>query len=99
MRSWPTASGSSPQYHDPSPGAMTQVALAPCSPFSVTPELMRDSAALAREHGVRLHTHLCETLDEERFTLQNLRPAPGGLHGNAGLGRRRCLVCPRRPRQ
>jgi cytosine/adenosine deaminase-related metal-dependent hydrolase len=63
-------------YHDPNPGAMTQVALAPCSPFSVTPELMRDSAALARERGVRLHTHLCETLDEERFTLQTygLRP-------------------------
>lgn len=64
------------EYHDPNPGAMTQVALAPCSPFSVTPELMRDSAALARARGVRLHTHLCETLDEERFTLQTrgLRP-------------------------
>jgi 8-oxoguanine deaminase len=63
-------------YHDPDPGAMTQVALAPCSPFSVTPELMRDSAVLARERGVRLHTHLCETLDEERFTLKThgLRP-------------------------
>ena len=64
------------RYHDPKPGAMTQVALAPCSPFSVSPELMRDSAALARGRGVRLHTHLCETLDEERFTLQThgLRP-------------------------
>ncbi|MDQ3227796.1 MAG: 8-oxoguanine deaminase [Chloroflexota bacterium] len=63
-------------YHDPEPGAMTQVALAPCSPFTVTPELMRDTASLARERGVRLHTHLCETLDEERFTLQTygLRP-------------------------
>ena len=63
-------------YHDPNPGAMTQVALAPSSPFSVTPELMRDSAAMARECGVRLHTHLCETLDEERYTLQThgLRP-------------------------
>ena len=57
-------------YHDPRPGAMLQVALAPCSPFSVTAELMRDSAAMARRHGVRLHTHLCETLDEERFTLE-----------------------------
>ncbi|MBA3450059.1 MAG: 8-oxoguanine deaminase [Chloroflexia bacterium] len=64
------------EYHDPSPGAMTQIALAPCSPFTVTPELMRASASLARERGVRLHTHLCETLDEERFTLttHGLRP-------------------------
>lgn len=63
-------------YHDPNPGAMTQVALAPCSPFSVTPELMRDSATLARQRGVRLHTHLCETQDEERYTLatQGMRP-------------------------
>jgi cytosine/adenosine deaminase-related metal-dependent hydrolase len=63
-------------YHDPNPGAMTQIALAPCSPFSVTEELMRDSAALARRRGVRLHTHLCETLDEERYTLRThgLRP-------------------------
>ena len=64
------------RYHDAAPGAMVQIVLAPCSPFSVTPQLMRDSAALAREYGVRLHTHLCETLDEERFTLQThgLRP-------------------------
>ena len=63
-------------YHDPNPGAMTQIALAPCSPFSVTTSLLRDSAALARQYKVRLHTHLCETLDEERYTLQNfgLRP-------------------------
>jgi cytosine/adenosine deaminase-related metal-dependent hydrolase len=63
-------------YHDSNPGAMTQVALAPCSPFSVTPELMKESATLARAQGVRLHTHLCETLDEERFTLETfgLRP-------------------------
>ena len=56
-------------FHDPRPGAMQQIVLAPCSPFSVTEGLMRESAALARRHGVRLHTHLCETLDEERFTL------------------------------
>ncbi|GAC1465050.1 MAG: 8-oxoguanine deaminase [Ktedonobacteraceae bacterium] len=64
------------QYHDPKPGSMLQVVLAPCSPFSVTPNLMCESARLAREHGVRLHTHLCETLDEERYTLQHnqLRP-------------------------
>ncbi len=55
------------RWHDPSPGAMVRIALAPCSPFSVTPELMRDTAALAREHGVLLHTHLAETTDEEEF--------------------------------
>ena len=63
-------------YHDPNPGAMTQIVLAPCSPFSVTPELMKDTAALARERGVRLHTHLCETLDEERFTLSTHQMRP-----------------------
>ncbi len=64
------------RYHDPSPGAMHRVALAPCSPFSVSAELLRESAVLARERGVRLHTHLCETKDEERFTLskQGMRP-------------------------
>ena len=54
-------------YHDPSPGSMVQVVVAPCSPFSVTPELMSESAALARATGTRLHTHLAETLDEEAF--------------------------------
>jgi 8-oxoguanine deaminase len=54
-------------YHDPLPGAFTQIVLAPCSPFSVTPNLMRQSAALAREYGVQLHTHLAETQDEEIF--------------------------------
>jgi cytosine/adenosine deaminase-related metal-dependent hydrolase len=55
------------EYHDPKPGAMTRVALAPCAPFSVSQDLMRRTAALAREHGVRLHTHLAETLDEEHY--------------------------------
>ena len=58
------------EYHDPRPGAMTRVALAPCSPFSVTDGLMRRTADLAREHGVRLHTHLAETLDEDAYCLQ-----------------------------
>lgn len=52
------------RLHDPRPGAMLQIALAPCSPFSVTTRLMRESAALAARHGVRLHTHLAETADE-----------------------------------
>jgi cytosine/adenosine deaminase-related metal-dependent hydrolase len=63
-------------FHDSGRGAMRQVALAPCSPFSVTPELMRQSARLGREMGVRLHTHLAETRDEEQFCIDNfgLRP-------------------------
>jgi cytosine/adenosine deaminase-related metal-dependent hydrolase len=55
------------RWHDPSFGSMLRIAVAPCSPFSVTAELMRDSAALARRAGVRLHTHLAETADEEEF--------------------------------
>lgn len=57
------------RYHDPSPGAMTQIALAPCSPFTVTTSLMRRTAELAARTGVRLHTHLAETADEEAFCL------------------------------
>lgn len=56
------------QFHDPSPYSMNLLALAPCSPFSVTKELLRESAVLARKLGVRLHTHLAETKDEEVFT-------------------------------
>ncbi|MBQ2061561.1 MAG: 8-oxoguanine deaminase [Oscillospiraceae bacterium] len=58
------------KYHDPRPGAMHRVALAPCSPFSVSAELLRQSAVLARQYGIRLHTHLCETKDEEQFMLE-----------------------------
>jgi cytosine/adenosine deaminase-related metal-dependent hydrolase len=63
-------------YHDPQPYAMLRIVVAPCSPFSVTPDLMRESAALARSYGVMLHTHLAETLDEEEFCLREfgLRP-------------------------
>ena len=57
------------QYHDPKPGSYTQIVLAPCSPFSVTGDLMKQSAALAREYGVHLHTHLAETEDEQDFCL------------------------------
>ena len=62
--------------HDPDPLATCQVALAPWSPFSVTPELMRQVAVLARERGVRLHTHLAETLDEERFCIEKFGKRP-----------------------
>ncbi|MCB2312458.1 8-oxoguanine deaminase [Clostridium tagluense] len=64
------------RFHDKNRFSMRQVALAPCSPFSVTGTLMRESAVLARKLGVRLHTHLAETVDEENFTLEkfNMRP-------------------------
>jgi cytosine/adenosine deaminase-related metal-dependent hydrolase len=55
------------RHHDRSPAATLQIAVAPCSPFSVSTDLLRESAGLARDKGVRLHTHLCETLDEADF--------------------------------
>ena len=58
------------RYHQRGAGAQIQIALAPCSPFSVTPEIMRQSAELAEKLDLRLHTHLAETLDEEDFCLQ-----------------------------
>ena len=64
------------RHHDASPTAMTQIVLAPCSPFSVTEALMRETATLARAKGVRLHTHLCETRDEERYTLARFGMRP-----------------------
>ena len=64
------------QYHDPKPGSMLQIVLAPCSPFSVTTELMRQSALLARQYGVHLHTHLAETQDEEAFCLERFGHRP-----------------------
>ena len=64
------------RYHDTSPGAMTRIAVAPCSPFSVTEALMTESAALARRRGVRLHTHLAETIDEEQFCQERFGCRP-----------------------
>ncbi len=64
------------RYHQSQPGAMVQIVLAPCSPFSVTGELMKESAALARKYGVHLHTHLAETQDEEEFCLQKFGHRP-----------------------
>ena len=54
-------------FHDPSPGSMLRMGVAPCSPFSVTGELMTAAAGLARDHGVRLHTHIAETADEDEY--------------------------------
>ncbi len=63
-------------FHDPSPLAMHKIVLAPCSPFSVTKRCMLESSRLARKYGVGLHTHLCETMDEEETCLRmyGLRP-------------------------
>ena len=69
-------------YHDPRPYSMLRVSVAPCSPFSVTPDLMRESRALADEYGVHMHTHMAETRDEEDFCLAHfgMRPTePGRL--------------------
>jgi cytosine/adenosine deaminase-related metal-dependent hydrolase len=63
-------------FHDPTPGAMVRVVVAPCSPFSVTPDLMREAAAQARRHGVHMHTHVAETLDEEQFCLETFGRRP-----------------------
>jgi cytosine/adenosine deaminase-related metal-dependent hydrolase len=64
------------RWHDPSPGAMLQVAVAPCSPFSVTTRLMKEAAELARRKQVRLHTHLAETDDEEAFCQEKFGCTP-----------------------
>jgi len=64
------------RYHDPSAGSFLQVVLAPCSPYSVSETLMRETAALARSHGVRLHTHLAEGQDEHAFCLEQLGKTP-----------------------
>ena len=64
------------RFHDPAPGAMVRIALAPTSPFSVTGELMRETAELARSRGVRLHTHLAETDDEEVFCRERFGMRP-----------------------
>ena len=64
------------RFHDPSAGSMLRVGVAPCSPFSVTPKLMTEAAELARRKGVRLHTHLAETADEEDFCREQYGCTP-----------------------
>jgi len=80
------------EFHDPGPYAMTRVGLAPCAPFSVSVELMKETARLAKALGVRMHTHLCETLDEEKYCLEKYKLRPidfveslGWLDSNAWL--------------
>ncbi len=64
------------RFHDPSPGSMLRVAIGPCSPFSVSKRLMAESAALGRRLGVRLHTHIAETLDEDAYCRRKFGRRP-----------------------
>ncbi|GAB2588809.1 8-oxoguanine deaminase [Streptomyces capparidis] len=72
------------RHHDPSPGSMVRVGVAPCSPFSVSTELMREAAALARRKGVRLHTHGSETVEEERFCKELFGMGPTDYFESTG---------------
>lgn len=71
-------------YHDDTFGAMTRISLAPCSPFSVTPELMKRTALLSEELNLRLHTHLAETLDEEKYCMDRYGVRPVELIKSLG---------------
>ncbi|MGK5529976.1 8-oxoguanine deaminase [Streptomyces sp. URMC 129] len=71
-------------HHDPSPGSMLRIVAAPCSPFSVSTELMRESAALARRLGVRLHTHGSETVEEEKFCHELFGMGPTAYFESTG---------------
>jgi cytosine/adenosine deaminase-related metal-dependent hydrolase len=72
------------RFHDPSPAAMVQIAVAPCSPFTATPELMREAAELARGRGVRLHTHLAETTEEADYCAEQFGCTPAELVESLG---------------
>ena len=72
------------EYHDPAPGSMLRVGLAPCSPFSVSEQLMRATAEIAHRHQVRLHTHLAETRDEQDYCLKHFRKRPLDLLADVG---------------
>lgn len=80
------------RHHDRSPDAMVQVALAPCSPFTVTPELMRRTAELAETLDVRLHTHLAEDRDEDTFCLERFGVRPIDYLDDVGWGTDRAWV-------
>jgi cytosine/adenosine deaminase-related metal-dependent hydrolase len=64
------------RFHDPAPGSMVRLGVAPCSPFSVTADLLTASAELARQHGLRLHTHLAETADEDEYCAEHFDCTP-----------------------
>ncbi len=71
-------------FHDPNPGAMVRIGVAPCSPFSVSRELMRDAAILARDKGVGLHTHLAENDEDVAYSLEKFGCRPGDYAENLG---------------
>jgi cytosine/adenosine deaminase-related metal-dependent hydrolase len=73
------------RFHDPEPGAMLRIAVGPCSPFTATPELIRESAMLARARGVRLHTHIAETVDEDAFCRETFGQGPVELLEDLGF--------------
>lgn len=73
------------RFHDPSLGSMLRIAVAPCSPFSATERLMKESATLARRLGVRLHTHIAETRDEEEFCVETFGRRPLELLDDLGF--------------
>ena len=73
------------RFHDPAPGSMRRIAVGPCSPFSVSERLMRESAALARRRNVRLHTHIAETLDEEAYCQATFNRRPVELLEDLGF--------------
>jgi cytosine/adenosine deaminase-related metal-dependent hydrolase len=72
------------QYHDASPYAMLRIVLAPCSPFTVSPNLMRQSIELARSYGIHSHTHLAETLDEAAYCAETFGRTPVELAEDLG---------------
>jgi len=72
------------RFHDPSPGSMLRIAVGPCSPFTVTADLMREAAALARRTGTRLHTHLAETREEDAYCRQTLGRTPAEYMDDLG---------------
>lgn len=80
------------RFHDPAPGAMVRIALAPCSPFTVTKDLMSRTAALAEELDVRLHTHLCEDRDEDAFCMERFGQRPVDYFEDAGWGSDRSWI-------
>ena len=80
------------RHHDPAPGAMVRIALAPCSPFSVTAKLMERTAELAERLDVRLHTHLAEDPDEDRYCLETYGVRPIEHFADCGWGTDRAWV-------
>lgn len=84
-------------YHDAADYAQIQVALAPCSPFSVSRDLMRETAVMARSYGVRLHTHLAENAQDIIYSEETFGQRPRGLCRGVGLGWRGCLARALRP--